>query len=260
MLYELFALPTLRGARCVLLGACNTLNLTQWLLPRLRARNCEPELAQFPAYTVEQLKQLLKARLSQLPGPVFEEPAVHLCACKVASATGDMRRMLWAACGAVDVAVSEALGATDPDNLQEVAARACIPSSGAPGLVRVAHMARALAHSFRVPVVDTIRALPLNPQLVVCCAVLLLRGTDRKDTTVGALNDAYLALCKRNALLPISAVDFTSVCTMLVESSIFSADLTRADRDRKRRLSVVVGEEDLVFALQSTHLFARLLA
>ena len=50
VLYELFALPALKESRCVLAGVSNAINLTDRVLPRLRARGCEPALVTFSAY------------------------------------------------------------------------------------------------------------------------------------------------------------------------------------------------------------------
>jgi len=194
ILYELFALPTLRGARCVLVGAANTMNLTDRVLPRLRARDCEPELAAFPAYTVAQLGELLRARLATLPWRVFEDAALDLCARRVAAASGDMRR-----------------------------------------------------------------ALPRHHLLTLCTAVLLFRGGDRKDATLGELNDAYTELCRRKSLKGLSAVDFSSVCSALADDALITCSDRRGE-ERKRRISLCVREEDVVFALQGTHLCAALLA
>lgn len=257
VLYELFALPTLRGARCVLVGAANTMNLTHGLLPRLRVRDVEPTLACFPAYTVPQLGELLRARLAPLPWRVFEEGALELCARRVAAASGDMRSALHAACAAVDVARDEAAaaasGAAEPEE-------GALPAPPASGLVRTAHMARALSQSFKLPVVETIRKLPRHHQLTLCTAVLLFRGTgERKDSSLGELNDAYTDLCRRNSLKGLSAVDFSSVCSALADDALITCS-NRVREERKRRVSLCVHEEDVVFALQGTHLFVRLLA
>jgi cell division control protein 6 len=256
VLYELFALPTLQGARCVLVGAANTMNLTDRLLPRLRARDCEPALASFPAYTVSQLGELLRARLAPLPWRVFEEGALDLCARRVAAASGDMRRALHAACAAVDVARAEAAVATGAaaDEDEDAA-----PAAAAGALVRTAHMARALSQSFKLPVVETIRALPRHHQLTLCTAVLLFRGGERKDATLGELNDAYTDLCRRNSLKGLSAVDFSSVCSALADDALITCS-NRLREERKRRIALCVHEDDIVFALQGTHLFVRLLA
>ncbi len=254
VLYELFALPTLQGARCVLVGAANTMNLTDRLLPRLRARGCEPALASFPAYTVAQLAQLLRARLAALPWRVFEEGALDLCARRVAAASGDMRRALHAACAAIDVARDEAAAAAAGADPEEGAAAA--PTVA--GLVRTAHMARALSQSFKLPVVETIRALPRHHQLTLCTAVLLFRGGERKDATLGELNDAYMKLCQRNSLRGLSAVDFSSVCSALADDALITCTDRRCE-ERKRRVALCVHEDDVVFALQGTHLFVRLL-
>lgn len=255
ILYELFALPTLRGARCVLVGAANTMNLTDRVLPRLRARDCEPAFASFPAYTVTQLGELLRARLATLPWRVFEDAALDLCARRVAAASGDMRRALHAACAAVDIARDEAAKADAGVDADDDAVALPKPN----GLVRTTHMALALSQSFKLPIVETIRALPRHHLLTLCTAVLLFRDGERKDATLGELNDAYTELCRRKSLKGLSAVDFSSVCSALADDALISCSDRRRE-ERKRRIALSVREEDVVFALQGTHLCAALLA
>ena len=255
ILYALFALPTLPGARCVLVGAANTMNLTDRVLPRLRARACEPVLAAFPAYNVAQLGELLRARLATLPWRVFEDAALDLCARRVAAASGDMRRALHAACAAVDIARDEANKASDGIDADEDAVAP--PKSN--GLVRTTHMALALSQSFKLPIVDTIRALPRHHLLTLCTAVLLFRRGERNHAMLGELNDEYTALCSRKSLKGLSAADFSSVCNALADDALIECTERRGE-ERKRRIKLRVREEDVVFALQGNHLCAALLA
>ena len=111
ILYELFGLPTLKGSRCVLVGVANAINLTDRVLPRLRARGCEPALVSFPAYNKDQLKALLSQRLNALPWRTFESAALELCSRKVAAATGDMRRALNICAAAIDFCIADTAAA-----------------------------------------------------------------------------------------------------------------------------------------------------
>jgi cell division control protein 6 len=50
LLYQLFELPCKPNSSFVLIGIANSIDLTDRFLPRLRHRNCEPQLVVFPPY------------------------------------------------------------------------------------------------------------------------------------------------------------------------------------------------------------------
>jgi hypothetical protein len=50
LLYQLFELPVKPHSSFVLIGIANSIDLTDRFLPRLRHRNCEPQLVVFPPY------------------------------------------------------------------------------------------------------------------------------------------------------------------------------------------------------------------
>ncbi len=58
MLYRLFEWPKKQGSNLILIGIANEMDLTDRFLPRLRSRDCEPELLIFSPYKQEQLQQL----------------------------------------------------------------------------------------------------------------------------------------------------------------------------------------------------------
>lgn len=244
VLSELFSLPALPGARCVLVGAANTMNLTA----SLRRASCElePVLVSFPAYSVAQLGSLLRARLQQLPWRVFEEMALDLCARKCAASSGDARCAMQAARGALAAAAREA--GEEHGELE------------AGCLVRMAHMAEALSKIFKSPVVDSVNALPSDTRMVLCALLLLFRSSGRADATLGQLSDRYQELCSAHSLKCLAPLGFSSACSVLADCALVAlAPAGRKESERSQRLSLAASEEDVVFALQGTHFFARLL-
>ena len=249
VLSELFALPALPGARCVLVGAANTMNLTQSLQ---RAESAlEPVLVSFPAYSVAQLGSLLRARLQPLPWRVFEEMAIDLCARKVAASSGDARCAMQAARGALAVAAREA-----GEERAEAAAGA--PSAG--GLVRMAHMAEALSHIFKSPVVDTVRGLPSDTRMVLCALLLLFRSSSRSDATLGQVSDKCQELSSGQSMKSLTPLELATACSALADCALVArAPAGRREAERSQRLSLAASEEDVVFALQGFPISARLL-
>ncbi|KAJ3085178.1 AAA ATPase [Quaeritorhiza haematococci] len=126
ILYQLFEWPTLPGSRMVLIGIANALDLIERILPRLRAKNCEPQLLNFNPYETAEITAIIKERLKTLKDtedeadtenrsslgsgnvagstnatkttttdaiPIMHPSAVEFCARKVV-ATGDLRKAL----------------------------------------------------------------------------------------------------------------------------------------------------------------------
>ncbi|KAI8071608.1 P-loop containing nucleoside triphosphate hydrolase protein [Gongronella butleri] len=111
VLYTLFEWASLPSSRLVLIGIANALDLTNRVLPRLRAKNCEPQLLNFNPYQANDIAAIIKDRLCSLnqpvandikkskqvnndkptPLPLMQPVAVELCAKKVAARKGDLR-------------------------------------------------------------------------------------------------------------------------------------------------------------------------
>lgn len=113
ILYSIFALSECTNARLAIVGIANALDLTDRLLPRLRIRDMEPELLHFSAYTVDQISEILKSRVSDAvaAGGMISSEAVELTARKVATST-DLRKALDTIRSAVDAAELEGVGVT----------------------------------------------------------------------------------------------------------------------------------------------------
>lgn len=75
VLYTIFEWPYLPNSRLCLIGIANALDLTDRILPRLRARpHCHPQLLNFPPYSREELVAIVQDRLTQ----VKEQNVKHL--------------------------------------------------------------------------------------------------------------------------------------------------------------------------------------
>ncbi|EEH57580.1 uncharacterized protein MICPUCDRAFT_2525, partial [Micromonas pusilla CCMP1545] len=261
ILYELFGLPTLPGSRCVVVGVANNINLVEVTLPRLKMRGCEPEVVRFDAYDKDQLKLLLAQRLAKLPWECFEDAGLELCSRKVASATGDMRRALNICAVAVDLCAREAAAAAaEAEAEAEGVATEKTPAEAAresKPLVRISHVARAISLSFASPVVDTMRSLPQQQQMVLCAAVRLFRvggGASRsRETKLGELHDKYSSLCKETAIKGMNSGQFSEVCAVLADQTLLR--LGKGAEDRQRKVSLAVHEDDVTFALQGVKFF-----
>ncbi|KAI8597654.1 P-loop containing nucleoside triphosphate hydrolase protein [Dissophora ornata] len=119
VLYKLFQWSSTESSKLTLFGIANALDMTDRFLPRLKAKNCEPQLLNFNPYQVEEIRDIIMDRLFSLESdakdnktskassadgkdeksevrvaPLMQKSAIELCARKVAAATGDLRKAL----------------------------------------------------------------------------------------------------------------------------------------------------------------------
>ncbi|PQE12729.1 hypothetical protein CJF30_00002630 [Rutstroemia sp. NJR-2017a BBW] len=116
ILYKLFEWSLQKSSRLILIGIANALDLTDRFLPRLKARNLQPQLLPFLPYTSAQIKNVIITRLKSLvpkdsanPAwvPFLHPAAIELCSRKVSSQTGDLRRAFDICRRAIDLIETE---------------------------------------------------------------------------------------------------------------------------------------------------------
>ncbi|KXZ49384.1 hypothetical protein GPECTOR_21g610 [Gonium pectorale] len=104
-LARLFQLPATPGVSVVLLAVANSLDLTERMMPQLRARGLTPRHMVFTAYSRPQVLSILSAQLSAHPRGrrTFDDAALDMIAKSVSSSSGDLRQALKACRTALDV-------------------------------------------------------------------------------------------------------------------------------------------------------------
>jgi cell division control protein 6 len=115
-MYKLFEWSLRPTSHLVLIGIANALDLTDRLLPRLKARNLKPNLLPFLPYTAPQIKTIITSKLQSLVPPTCTTPnftpflhpaAIELCSRRVAAQTGDLRKAFDIVRRAVDIIEAE---------------------------------------------------------------------------------------------------------------------------------------------------------
>lgn len=99
-IYKLFEFPYLPNSKLILIGIANSLDFTDRLLPRLELKpEYKPKVVKFLPYTKDDIINIIKDRLESVQQKhgncvIIDERALMLCATKVASANGDIRKVL----------------------------------------------------------------------------------------------------------------------------------------------------------------------
>ncbi|BFZ62840.1 AAA ATPase [Saitoella coloradoensis] len=209
VLYALYSLPHHPKSRLLLIGIANALDLTDRVVPRLRAKGVEPELVQFRPYKAEEIKEIILTKLETLKeegegeglmlGEVMQPAAVTLLAKKVAASTGDLRKALDLCRRAIELVESEAKRAPlmpTQDQDQQTGVKR----------VTVAHIAKISASAFGTSTAQRLKTLNLQQKAVLCALCV------SKSQTVGKLYENYTKLCKRDRMIsPLGSSEFRDV-------------------------------------------------
>ncbi|KAI9318937.1 P-loop containing nucleoside triphosphate hydrolase protein [Dichotomocladium elegans] len=202
VLYKIFEWASSPSSRLVLIGIANALDMTDRLLPRLRAKNCEPQLLNFNPYQSAEISAIIKDRLYSLnpeddkrdgPLPLMQAPAVELCAKKVAATMGDLRTALDICCRAIELAEMEykrkntqarVLG---EQNQRSAAANS--PSMEDAVKVTILHVIKVHNTVFGNPVVHKLKQLGLQQKIVMGVLMVMSRtsssGPKKEHITIG---------------------------------------------------------------------------
>lgn len=241
ILYKLFEWSLHKSSHLILIGIANALDLTDRLLPRLKAKNLKPHLLPFLPYTPAQIADVITTRLrSLLPKepeaaanqvPFLHPAAIQLCSRKVASQSGDLRK-------AFDI-VYRTIALLERDTQQKAAAATTSPSK-APLLenknlastsastsqpteytvataprATVAHVARVTSSAFGNGTTERIQDLNLQQKAALCALISfgkkqhtanVVYKTPTKSPrstapTSRELFETYSGLCRRDNVL-----------------------------------------------------------
>eukprot|EP01134_Creolimax_fragrantissima_P004325 CFRG4325T1 len=239
VLYHLFELPKLKYSRLILIGIANTLDLTDRLLPRLRAKSCEPLSITFNPYTKSEIVAILQGRISSASenytekGVIADQTAVELCARKVSATSGDIRQALDVLRKAVGIAAEQVKPA---DGKSQTTIK-----------VSVAHVLAVFKGLNNSAVVTKVKGLPLHHMIILLVYTTFLIenvSSKAKRMTVGKLHEQYASWCREHIGAPVSNSDVTDMLEMLQGLGILTV-ATRPANIRQREINLRADIKDI---------------
>lgn len=289
---SLISLASAKESRLVIIGIANSIDLMQQFMRPgaiLHRFNLKPKNVVFPTYLRDQVSQLIRERLSRLPGPVFDNRAIEFCARKIANGTGDMRRALSAASLAVDFATKEFTNQSGDGETETMSPKL---------LVGMSHMARALSKvsggiGASNEHVNSIRTLPVPQQLIMCVVGAMIgenlkarglkssekRGSQlmgmkmnhnvvtlptytsigRVDTTkaksivtLAEIESNHRTLCSKSGIEQYSHSEFVTAMEVLSTLGLIQLNNTQGNSGLARtRVQLKVSEDDVWMALSN---------
>uniref|UniRef100_W8CDH4 Cell division control protein n=1 Tax=Ceratitis capitata TaxID=7213 RepID=W8CDH4_CERCA len=265
VLYTIFEWPSLPGARLLLVGIANSLDLTERTLMRLNAR-CElkPQHMHFPPYTKQQIVEIFRARLEEAGIlDVFPPVTLQLLAAKVSAVSGDVRRALDIGRRVAEIAEQQvkqgqkhvnldglALGDNNKEKLEEVTLKPVQVTQVAAVLNKVYGVSQNLEE-------DIEDSFPLQQKIILCTLMLMLRKERNKDITIGRLHEVYRRVCTKRNIHVLDQAEFAGLVDLIETRGIL-----RIMRKKEPRLCKVVlqwDEEEVNGALRDKQLIASIL-
>ncbi|KAJ5743915.1 hypothetical protein N7533_008785 [Penicillium manginii] len=256
VLQSLFEWSLQARSSLILIGIANALDLTDRSLPQLKAKNLKPNLLPFLPYNAASIANVITNKLrTLLPDggdsdpkfvPFLQPAAIQLCAKKVASQTGDLRKAFELIKRAIDAIEQEthsklekqAADAADAlvlaENKNLSTTLKPIPAPRPPLMANynsltaprasIAHVARITTSAFGQGTIQRLKGLNLQQKAAICSLIALERKRRELDIpstpsksrsgapTVKQAFDTYCTLCRNdNILHPLTSTEFKDV-------------------------------------------------
>lgn len=225
ILHVIFEWASLKQSRLVLLGIANALDFATRTLCRLSNLGLNPKQElRFRPYEKNEILEILKKRLQSGEKldltNLIEPSALHFCALKIASLSGDMRKALDVCRQAIEHierkdkkdVKSPLKEKYDDNNASQVAVNKKID---------VNDIATILNRIYGLKTQEAKQLLPFQQQMVLCSLFLFSKYRKCKEVRLSKCHDVFQKICAQRAvcLETKSRVDFLHMCQLLEVNS-----------------------------------------
>lgn len=271
MLYTIFNLPRYKSTKVIIIGIANTLDFTSKTLTRLHRLDIDTmkEIA-FQPYDQGKIAAILRNRISKLTNeqPLFQEVAIELCARKVASLSGDVRKALEIMRRSIELVEQEA-NQTNRSNLLREQNQQQLVLNGdlvdkSIKMVTISHVAKILSQvlgSKFEEVAQDDYSFPVQQKIVLSVLLLLSSEGAKQQLDLGKCYDRFRRITKDHLVLDQLEINSTNIfldmCEML-ESKGFIA-IQKSKDIRCTKLSLLVSQEETKDLLKSNQLCRSIL-
>lgn len=157
-------------------GIANSLDFTDRLLPRLELKpECKPRIIKFLPYSKNDIIEIIKDRLKEIQEThnncvIIDDRALMLCASKIASTTGDIRKVLDICRRAIEFIEQEAKLSNQLDTIKTV---------GIAQMMRIFNEVNPITNSN----LDK-NAMPLLQKILLCTILLCTKELNVKEVAL----------------------------------------------------------------------------
>lgn len=248
-LYKIFNWPYLPNSKLILIGIANSLDFTDRLLPRLELKpECKPKIIKFMPYSKEEIMSIVKERLKNVQEtnkgvPVIDDRALMLCASKIASSSGDIRKVLDICRRAIEVIEQDLKQSNQADTFKTISIV---------NMMRVFNEVNPMTNSN----LDK-NTMPLMQKILLCTILLCNKDLNLREVTHSKLFEKFNKICKTYASEMDSESEFINLCTMVQDNGL--VEIKKAKDIRMTKISLRIDEQELREKLQDEAFMADIL-
>lgn len=264
-LYKIFEWPFLKNSKLILVGIANSLDFTDRLLPRLQLKpNQQPKLVNFTPYSRNDIIEIVKDRLQsvQVNGkPIIDDRALIWCASKIASTSGDIRKMLDICRRSIEI-IEKELNINiqkaprlneDKENVNsKIVNELELKQVGLNHMMKIFNDINPMANSN----FDK-NSMPLMHKLLLGTLLLCTKELKVKEIPFTKLLEKFKKVCKSYLASIDSESEFVNLCTLVQDNGLVA--LKKAKEVRNFKVSLKIDEQELNEKLQDEALMADLL-
>ncbi len=244
-----------------------------------------PQQLSFPAYTRQEIVNILTARLNEFGGSrVLKPAAVRFLAAKIAAVSGDIRKALDVCRRAIELAEIERRRQAvlaPPSKEKDAPDSPAIKQVDIPQVLAIfnqIYSSRVTASLNNTPSSSPFgtpngksgggggddeggEALPLQQKLVLASLYLMCSQDQKrrcKEVTLGKLQETYSKVCKKRHMAGVDQSEVHSLCSLLEARGFFSVKKSsKGVRDAK--VSLRIDEKEVAEALQDKTLLTDII-
>lgn len=227
ILYHLFDWPNHNNSKLIVLAIANAMDLPErFLMNRVASRLGLTRLS-FQPYNFRELEQIVRSRL--LVVEVFEWDALQLICRKVASVSGDARRVLDICRRALEITIAEQRAQVTMDDVD-----------------------RALKEIFNSIKIFRIRMATRHEQILLQCIAQDFRSSGIEESCFHDIYQSHVARCRLEDLPTLTTTELTKVATNLDLSKLILFEKSPSHLYRRLRLNVSLDDIHFAFNLDFT--------
>ncbi|CAG8643661.1 8241_t:CDS:2 [Cetraspora pellucida] len=263
ILYKLFDWTLVYTSRLILIGISNMSKLTE-SLPRLKDKDCQPQVLNFAPYDNSEIADIIKDRLkaassSQEHSFLVDDKAIELCAKRVAANNGDCRKALDVLRKSFELAETEDIDNILNSDTKDSTEKSELDNSNSP-MVTITHINQVTNSDITgTSMMRTLNTLPFL-QLLIICTLVIMKKKKMKKITYGELFPEYQRFCRNRNHLPVNSSEFEMPVQRLESAGLIKITRSRsgsADRviqlspDVERDIWNVVDNNDILKSMMN---------
>ena len=254
VLYNLLEWPTWRHSRLLVVGIANTMDLPERLLPKLSSRLALQRIV-FKPYTRAQIEKIVSTRLKHLNA--FRDTAIEMCARKVSSISGDVRRALQICRRAAENRVfafrQPRKNTTTTTTTSTTSSSLSISDISRP--LTINDVNNAVKELSQGHMVRAIRDAALYERIWLVALSRKLENDGIESTEFTGVYERFRSICVTHPVVAAETVpgpeQVLCMCERLAESNIILLQPSREFGNRVPRIELNCQCEDVAWALQS---------